>query len=427
MRRARQKDTGRKRTVKPVQKKLVKKKKKKFSSVLKWIAVIMGIFIVGVFLLMGHGFVDESDLLAPIDRESGKINALLLGVDEDGLRTDTIMVASFDLETSDLNLLSIPRDTKVYVTNREMTRKINEVHAIASEDEKGTIVGPIGTAEAISQLTGIPINYYVEFSFDAAENILNTLGKITYDVPDVEGGGRGMNYEDPAQDLFIHLKPGEQKLDGAQILQLMRYRKGDSDHARAERQQNVIKAIVEQKLDVSLIFKLPKLFGQMKSDISTNLSIADVTKYSQYLGSLSGDKIHSYHLPGKDLYQGGKWYYISDLTAAKTLINENFGIEVSDLTTQIEVHGEGSKAKPITNKNKNKKTTSTKPTSTPNSESKSKSAATTKPTSTPKATPKATSTPTPTPTATPKPTPKATPKPTATPTPEPKDDYIALD
>lgn len=423
MRRARRKETDKERAVKPVQKKLVKKKKKKFSTVLKWIAVIIGVLIVGVFLLMGHGFVDESDLLAPIDRESGKVNALLLGVDEDGLRTDSIMIASFDLETSELNLLSVPRDTKVYVTNRSQTRKINEVHAMASENEKGAIVGPIGTAEAVSQLTGIPINYYVELSFDAAENILNTLGKITYDVPDVEGGGKGMNYEDPAQNLYIHLKPGEQKLDGEQILQLMRYRKGDSDHARAERQQNVIKAIVEQKLDLSLIFKLPKLFSQMKSEISTNLSAADVTKYAQYLGSLSSDKIHSYHLPGEDLYQSGKWYYICDLTAAETLIKDNFGIDVSGLTTKIEVYGEGSKAKPITNKNKDKNTTAAKATATPSSESKSKSDSTPKPTSTPKATPKATSTPTPTPTATPKPTPKAV----STPTPEPEDDYISLD
>ena len=343
MRRARKKSTVTK-TRQPVRKTPVKKVKKKRSiaTVLKWLVGIFAVMIIGVFLLMGQSFVDETDLLMPLDPESGKINVLLLGVDEDGLRTDTIMVASFDLDTAELNLMSIPRDTRVFVSNRNMTRKINEVHAITTKANDGTIVGPIGMAEAVSQLTGIPINYYVEFSFDAAENVLNTLGKITYDVPDVEGGGRGMNYEDPAQDLYIHLKPGVQKLDGKQILQLMRYRKGDSDHARSERQQNVIKAVVEQKLGFSLITKLPKLFGQIKSDLSTNISAGDVTRYAGYLIRLSTDKIHTYQLPGEDKHVGSRWYYICDFEETEKLINESFGIEVANLSNKIKVNGEGS-------------------------------------------------------------------------------------
>ncbi len=348
MRRARKKSKVTK-TRQPVRKTPVKKVKKKrfFATMLKWLAGILLLMIVGVFLLMGHGFVSESDLLMPLDPESGKLNVLLLGVDDDGLRTDTIMVASFDLDTAELNLMSIPRDTRVYVTNRSMTRKINEVHAITTKANDGTIVGPIGMAEAVSQLTGIPINYYVEFSFDAAENVLNTLGKITYDVPDVEGGGRGMNYEDPAQDLYIHLKPGVQKLDGEQILQLMRYRKGDSDHKRSERQQNVIKAIVEQKLGFSLITKLPKLFSQIKSDLSTNISAGDVTKYAGYLTKLSTEKIHTYQLPGEDQHIGGRWYYICDFDETEKLINESFGIGVADLSNKIKVYGEGSTARAL--------------------------------------------------------------------------------
>ncbi|MBS7297916.1 MAG: LCP family protein [Eubacteriales bacterium] len=343
MRRARSKSTARN-TGKPMRTHPVKKVKKKrsFGAVLKWIIGIFITLVVGVFVMLGFGFVDESDLLAPIDSESGKINALLLGVDQEGLRSDTIMVASFDLETAELNLLSIPRDTKVYVKNRSMTRKMTEVHSLPTKKGDGTIVGPIGMAEAVTQLTGIPINYYVEFSFDAAENLLNTLGKITYDVPDVEGGGRGMNYEDPVQDLYIHLKPGVQKLNGEQVLQLMRYRKGDSDHARSERQQNVIKAIIEQKLGLSLIWKLPKIFTQIKTELTTNISATDVAKYANYLGSLSTEKVHTYQLPGSDQRQNGKWYYVCDMEETKAMINEDFGIETDNMTTRIEVYGEGS-------------------------------------------------------------------------------------
>lgn len=395
MKRARKRNSKRNVSSKPQ-----KKHGFRFATFMKAMLITLGVIVLAVVVGLGFGFFDESDLLAPIDRESGKVNALILGVDDDGLRTDSIMLASFDLDTAEINMLSIPRDTKVVVKNRDVTRRINEVHAMSVKDGSGTIVGPIGTAEAVTQLTGIPINYYVEFNFDAIENIFDTLGTITYDVPDVEGGGRGMNYEDPAQDLYIHLKPGVQELDGDKLLQLMRYRKGDSDYARMERQQSVIKAMVEQRLDLSLIMKIPKMFSQIKRDIVTNISSADVAKYSQYLGELSSDKIHTYQLPGESKKISGVWYHICDTEAANLLISETFGYDTG-VTTTVEVHGEGSTAKAKTN---NKK----KVTGTP-----SKSAKNTKATAAPGAakTPKATAKPsqsTSKATAAPK---KATPKP----------------
>ena len=58
-----------------------------------------------------------------------------MGVDVDGLRTDAIMLASFDTETKEVNMLSIPRDTKMYIGNRY--QKINAAHAFV--DESGEI------------------------------------------------------------------------------------------------------------------------------------------------------------------------------------------------------------------------------------------------------------------------------------------------
>lgn len=383
---------------------------------LKAALITLGAVVVCIFIALGMGFVDESDLLSPIDRESGKINALLLGVDNDGLRTDSMIVVSFDLDTAEINMLSIPRDTKMYVVNRKLTRKINEIHAMSTQDGTGAIMGPIGSAEAVTQLTGIPINYYVEFSFDAIRNIFETLGPITYEVPDVEGGGKGMNYEDPAQNLYIHLKPGVQELDADQLLQLMRYRKGDSDFARMERQQNVIKAVVEQKLNVSLLLKAPKLFSQIKKDISTNLSSSDVAKYAQYLGELSVDKIHSYQLPGETQHSAAGWYFICDIESTKTLITETFGFDASNITTNIEVYAKGSQAKAITNK---KNTVTGKP-SAAKAPAATKVPASTKSPAVTKA-PAASKTPAPTaaPQATKAPAVQNTKEPTVTPTPEP--------
>ena len=102
--------------------------KKKTGRVMLTIFLFLVVFL---FVIMGFGLFDDSNILAPI--ENGKINVLLLGVDESGLRSDTIMVAAYDANEAKVNLLSIPRDTKVYIENRKITRKINEVHALSSK------------------------------------------------------------------------------------------------------------------------------------------------------------------------------------------------------------------------------------------------------------------------------------------------------
>lgn len=348
MKRARKKNNNKIRKNERV--KVKKQRKIRFLTILKVFLLLIVLMVAGVFIALGFGFISEEELLTPIDPQSGRINALVLGVDDDGFRTDTVIVASLDLETSEVSVLSIPRDTKLYVKNRKMTRKMTEIHAMGSEKGNGTIVGPVGTAEAVSQLTGIPINYYVEFSFDAVRNVIDTLGPVTYDVPDVEGNGRGMNYEDPYQDLYIHLKPGVQELDGDKILQLIRYRKGDSDFARMERQQNVIKSVIDQKLNLSLLLKLPKLFVQMKKDINTNLSAGDVKKYAQYLTKLSGEGIKTYQLPGESQRLKNGWYFVCDIEETKKLVSEVFECDTSQISATVEVYAKNAEIKPIKNK-----------------------------------------------------------------------------
>ena len=345
---------------KPAQKqsKAGKHKKSKIGRFFKWMGIIIVFLIVMVVVLLGFGFVSEDDAFIPVDKESGKINLLLLGVDQEGLRTDAMMVASYDFDNGHVNLLSVPRDTKVYVTNRAVYRKINEVHAMHGEN--GEILGPEGSAEVVTQVTGIPINYYLEFSFTAIDNFMNILGSVEYDVPDVEGNGKGMNYDDPAQDLHIHLKPGLQKLTGNQVQQFLRYRKSNSgtqdgsDLSRIARQQDFVKAVIDQKVNVGLLAKLPEIFRQMKKELKTNLSLGDVAKYVRYLKDLRSENVSTFQLPGEDKYIGGGWYHVLDEDAAKTLIEQEFGYDASNITTDVTVSAIRQSAKAT------KKPTSTK-------------------------------------------------------------------
>ncbi|MBE7016142.1 MAG: LytR family transcriptional regulator, partial [Ruminococcaceae bacterium] len=306
-----------------------KKKKNVPKTIFKTLIWIMAIFIVLVFSVLGLNLFGDTEILAPL--EDGKINVLLVGVDESGLRTDAIMVASYNVNEGQINLLSIPRDTKIFVKNRKMTRKINEIHAISSNEERGYILGTQATAEAVTALTGLPINYYVEFSFASIDHLFDILGPVEFDVPDVEGNGEGMNYDDPHQNLHIHLKPGLQKLSGNQIQQFLRYRKSNSgkgtgsDTDRVERQQLFIKAVIDQKVNLSTLLKLPSIFTQLSREIKTNISLNDITKYVRYLSKLSSEGITTYSLPGGAKSIGGASYFVCDIEATELLMKDTFG------------------------------------------------------------------------------------------------------
>ncbi len=338
------------------QKKTKKKKKSPFKRFITAVAVIIVLF----FAAMGLGLFDGTDLLYPI--EGGKVNVLLLGVDEDGLRTDAIMVASYDMKAGEVNMLSVPRDTKVYIENRKMTRKINAVHAMSSEKKKGEILGAEATAEAVTALTGLPINYYVEFSFLAIDTLFDILGPVEFDVPDVEGKGRGMNYDDPYQNLHIALKPGPQKLSGNQIQQFLRYRKSKykvgsgSDIDRVARQQELVKAIVDQKVNATILIKIPSIFTQISKLMVTNISVGDITKYVRYVNKLSSESIHTYSLPGEAKTIGGAAYFVCDTEKTAQLMSEVFGSE-NPCTDRFTISGNYSqkalKAGNMTKKNKN--------------------------------------------------------------------------
>ncbi len=327
-----------------------KKKSKKtvggvFRTVLKVFLYLIVVLVVLLFVAMGFGWFSEGDILTPIENE--RINVLVLGVDEEGQRSDTIMVASYDINEAKVNILSVPRDTKVHIKNRNITRKINEVHALSSKQNKGEIVGAEATAEAVTQLTGIPINYYVEFSFASIDNLFEILGPVEFDVPDVEGKGRGMNYDDPVQNLHIHLKPGNQMLSGNQVQQFLRYRKSNygvgtgSDTDRVARQQDLIKAIVDQKVNMGILLKAPTIFSQISKDIKTNVQLGDITKYIRYIARLKGEGVTAYTLPGESKTLSGGSYFVMDGEATKTLVNDVFGF-VGEPTDDVTVSYEHS-------------------------------------------------------------------------------------
>ncbi|MGN0107132.1 MAG: LCP family protein [Hominilimicola sp.] len=321
------------------------------------LGISLAVIIAGAAICMGFDFsgsrnTEVVDNTSTVQASGGKINVLLMGTDVDGLRTDAIMLASIDTDKKEVNMLTIPRDTKMYIGNRY--QKINAAHAFV--DKSGEIGGPTATCEAVTRITGIPINYYVDFSFDAVAHVVNELGPIEFTIPDLYGDGVGMVYDDPVQSLHINLPPGKYGegsdcdypgLTGQQAVWLMRYRHGNvdpdtgvfkgyanGDKDRVEMQQKFIKAIVDQKVNASLILKIPSIFKAVSSEIKTNFTVNDVIKYSKYITDFTSASIHSYTLPGEystDSSNGDVW--VPDMDEIREMVQSVFGYDASNITT----------------------------------------------------------------------------------------------
>lgn len=277
---------------------------------------------------------------AEISRNAEKINVLLMGVDVDGLRTDAIMLVQYDVQENKVNMISIPRDTKMYIGNRY--QKINAAHAF---EKNGKIGGPEATVEAVTRLTGVPIHYYVDFSFDAVAHVINELGPVTFTIPDLYGDGVGMVYDDPVQSLHINLPPGTYELDGQKAVWLMRYRHGNTDasghfkgyvngdEGRVDMQHQFLKALVDQKLNASMILKIPAIFKEVSKEVKTNLDTGDIVKYSKYLTGFSSASINTYSLPGEygdDAENGSIWKV--NLDEIRILTQTVFGYDANNIT-----------------------------------------------------------------------------------------------
>ena len=369
-------------------------------------------FFDALFPQAGRDVQAEDELVEPVDKASGKINVLILGTDADGSRTDTIIVASYNLDDGVINMLSIPRDTRMYIGKR--FQKINAAYSLT---QNGKRKGESGTIEAVTRLTGIPINYYIKFSCSAFRNTIDALGGVDFYVP------RRMKYSDPTQNLYIDLYEGQQHLDGDKAEQFVRFRYyplGDIDRVTA--QQNFLKALAEQKLNASILGKIPELYKTLQNDVETNFSIMDIMKYLPNLRELSSQNIHMYQLPGS--FSGDEYdasYWLANISEIKTLVSETFGYDASNITTGANgITDPGDKKPKATAKPSAAPTT--KPTSTVKPSAAPRATHTPAPTHTPSASPPHTpepvrdidESPAPTQTATPKPT--HTPEPTSAPT-----------
>ena len=223
-------------------------------------------------------------------------------------RADTILLIHLDPIKSQINLLSIPRDTYLSIPGQGMQR-INVANAYG---------GASLVLKTVSTFTQQKIDYYVTLKPNAITKMVDLLGGVTLYVD------HDMRYVDRAQNLNINLKKGWWKLSGKEAHDYIRYRdKIKGDIGRIGRQQLFLKALMQALLRPSNIFKTPFVIRSVLQEIETDLPLSLAIRLLNFARMTSAKNIKTEMVPGDVSFVqdvGSVW--LPDTVALKKLIEE---------------------------------------------------------------------------------------------------------
>ncbi len=245
----------------------------------------------------------------------------IFGTDQDGYRTDVVMLLFFNKDTKKINLISIPRDTMVtipddlYATisetrNVDQTIKVNEIPAYVEEEKRNET-----SVQILENMLDYDIDYYMSLNLEDFRYFVDLIGPVEVDIP------FDMVYTDELQDLYINLKAGVQDIDGLEAEQLIRYRKGyaNGDLGRIEMQHEFMKAFVKKLLTIENKMNIINLATLVMVKLDSNFN--DAINYVSYIDELSPENIIIHTLPG-EAQRLERSYYVYDYEATKQLLNE---------------------------------------------------------------------------------------------------------
>ncbi|OIP04044.1 hypothetical protein AUK18_00710 [Candidatus Beckwithbacteria bacterium CG2_30_44_31] len=211
-----------------------------------------------------------------------RTNILLLGVGggthAGADLTDSIMLISVNLATSDTVLISLPRDIWV----ESLTAKLNTAYHFGEAQQPGG--GLVLAKAAVSEIINQPVHYAALLDFSGFETAIDIVGGLDLNVPhgfiDEQYPIPGKEDAEPVSDRYEVLKfsPGQQHLDGPTALKYVRsrYAEGEegTDYARAQRQQLVLLAFKDKILSTRILLnpsKLKALITTFKTAVKTDL------------------------------------------------------------------------------------------------------------------------------------------------------------
>ena len=254
---------------------------------------------------------EEEALRSHLERKPDFYTILVSGVDDHNGGSDTNILVAVDAANNYIYGVSIPRDTKAIING--------DAHKINYAYNSG---GMNLMASIISEQLGIPVDYTVQVDLQGFVAIVDAIGGVDFDVP------IDMHYEDPYQDLYIHINKGLQRLSGEEALKVVRFREGyaSQDIGRMQTQQAFLKAVAKQTLTPSNLDKIDDFVKIFQSYGETDLTLGNLAWLGKDAIGMGVEAINFSTLPGE-------WtspYIYLDQEAVLSLVNEYLNPYVED-------------------------------------------------------------------------------------------------
>lgn len=237
----------------------------------------------------------------------------------DGL-SDSMLLVRFDPQTHQLTVLSLPRDTRTWIDGAGTT-KLNEANVYG---------GPALAARSVTELLGgVEIDRYVRINVQGVEKLIDALGGVKVNVP------QDMSYKDDSQHLYINLKKGEQRLNGNQAVQFLRFRyDAFGDIGRVQRQQMFMRALVEQALQPGTLARIPQVLSVIQSNLDTNLNVEELIALAGFAAQTNRPNVQMLMLPGgfSSSAEFEASYWLPSQTKIAEMMQQYFGLPATSGT-----------------------------------------------------------------------------------------------
>ena len=257
----------------------------------------------------------QEALRSHLERKGGFYTILVSGSDDGNGNSDTNILVAIDTVNGYIYGTSIARDTKAVWNGKN--HKINAAFGSGGMEKM---------AEVVSDQLGIPVDYTVSVDLKGFAALVDAIGGVDFDVP------VNMDYEDPYQDLYIHISKGMHHLSGSEALKVVRFRKGyaTQDIGRMETQQKFLKAVAKQTLTVSNLGKIDEFVKIFQKYVKTDLTLGDLAWLGKEAISIGADNIEFSTLPG--VWNDHDNFIYLNKDDVLTLVNEHLNPYVEDRT-----------------------------------------------------------------------------------------------
>lgn len=229
----------------------------------------------------------------------GRLTILLMGVDRRPdqtrvpVRSDAMTLVTIDPQANTAALLSIPRDLYVPLAGLDRVDRINTAYFFG-EDRKGPGGGAQTAKDTIAWNLGIPVTKHFVIDFGGFKKAIDALGGIDLDVPQtiIDNAYPTDNYG--VEQLVI--PAGHIHMDGELALKYARTRHGDSDFGRLKRQQQIMLAVRDKALSLSVVSQIPALLDAVSGSYETDLTVAEMLTIAKTWGKISREEVTTYRI-----------------------------------------------------------------------------------------------------------------------------------